>query len=103
MFGEGMKVGALALLRLGVGIDMFTSDERWSFQIAEDPSFGEKVLSVFTSPQQMVDTASVLDKARGTDMSTLLPTRFGVVREGSSAGASPSPRATQLDDLMVCA
>ena len=100
MFGEGMKVGALALLRIGVAIDMFTSEERWSFQIAEDPAFGEKVLSVFTSPQQPVDTASVLDKARATDISTLLPNHFGVVRSGSAPGSSPSPRATKLDELV---
>ena len=100
MFGEGMKVGALALLRIGVAIDMFTSEERWSFQIAEDPAFGEKVLSVFTSPQQPINTASMLDKARATNISALLPNNFGVLRSGTTPGSSPSPRVTKLDELV---
>lgn len=45
-FGEGMKVGALALLRRGLGVQIETRDEKWVFGLDLDPTFKEKVLSV---------------------------------------------------------
>jgi len=103
MFGEGMKVGALALLRLGVVIDMFTSDEHWSFQIALDPAFGEKVLTVFASAQRSdgADATAMRGKGGVKNVPALLPGRFGVLREDvNGEGASPSPRMTKLDEML---
>jgi len=45
-FGEGLKVGTLALLRRGVAVTLATNDELWDFQLAIDKHFGEKVLTV---------------------------------------------------------
>eukprot|EP01102_Stenamoeba_stenopodia_P000536 TRINITY_DN1052_c0_g1_i1.p1 TRINITY_DN1052_c0_g1~~TRINITY_DN1052_c0_g1_i1.p1 ORF type:complete len:783 (-),score=150.58 TRINITY_DN1052_c0_g1_i1:76-2424(-) len=45
-FGEGMKIGSLALLREGRGVSMYTRNERWMFSLEDHPGFGEKVLSV---------------------------------------------------------
>ena len=39
-FGEGMKVGALALLREGRQVDMYTAQEHWRWARALDPAFG---------------------------------------------------------------
>lgn len=49
-FGEGMKVGALALLRKGLRMSIGTHGELWHFVLAEDPCFGERVLSVEICP-----------------------------------------------------
>jgi hypothetical protein len=49
-FGEGMKVGALALLRERRSVEMVTRDERWRWVRRADPAFGEvRVLSVEVS------------------------------------------------------
>lgn len=45
-FGEGLKVGAVALLREGLRLRMFTKEEVWTFQLSVDPAFGERVLTV---------------------------------------------------------
>ena len=50
-FGEGMKVGALALLREGRALSMVTRDERWQWTRREDPTFGVRVLTVEVSPR----------------------------------------------------
>lgn len=50
-FGEGMKVGALALLRDGLRMTMYTRTDVWAFEVAHDESFGEKVLTVLVSPR----------------------------------------------------
>jgi hypothetical protein len=50
-FGEGMKVGALALLREGRSVTMQTSQETWSWARATDPMFGVRVLTIFVSPR----------------------------------------------------
>ena len=47
--GEGLKVGALALLRSGREVVMETSFDCWRFRLDDDPVFGEKVLTVFVS------------------------------------------------------
>ena len=48
-FGEGMKVGALALLREGRTVVMHTAQEQWSWARAMDEQFGVRVLSIFIS------------------------------------------------------
>lgn len=45
-FGEGLKVGAVALLRKGIRLRMLTRAESWSFDLLVDPAFGERVLTV---------------------------------------------------------
>ena len=48
-FGEGLKVGALALVREGRIVIMETSDDRWQFNLDVDQNFGEKVLSIIVT------------------------------------------------------
>lgn len=48
-FGEGLKIGALSLVREGRVVTMETSCDRWHFDLAEDENFGEKVLTVFVT------------------------------------------------------
>lgn len=45
--GEGLKLGALALIRSGRRVVMCTGEERWRFAIAENKGLKEKVLTVF--------------------------------------------------------
>ena len=45
-FGEGLKVGALALVRDGRIVTMETGNEHWRFELIQDEDFGVKVLSV---------------------------------------------------------
>ncbi|XP_078701451.1 uncharacterized protein LOC144927711 [Branchiostoma floridae x Branchiostoma belcheri] len=56
-FGEGMKIGALALLRRGRLVTMETSEDRWRFELQEDENFGEEVLTVVVS-ERSSDSAS---------------------------------------------
>ncbi|RMX55759.1 hypothetical protein pdam_00015518, partial [Pocillopora damicornis] len=46
-FGEGLKVGALALVREGRVVTMKTGKERWRFGLSHDETFDEEVLTVF--------------------------------------------------------
>ena len=46
-FGEGLKVGALALVREGRYVSMETSRDRWRFGLSCDDTFNEEVLTVF--------------------------------------------------------
>ena len=48
-FGEGLKIGALALVREGRLVKMTTSKDVWRFDLSEDEHFEEKVLTVFVS------------------------------------------------------
>lgn len=47
-FGEGLKLGALALTRAGRKLKIVNDDESWTFQIGNSPVFGVPVLSVST-------------------------------------------------------
>ena len=47
--GEGLKVGALALLRSGREVVLLTCQDRWRFRLAHDPVFQESVLTVFVA------------------------------------------------------
>ena len=49
-FGEGLKVGTLALLREGRRVDMRTHGERWSWCRRVDEKFGVRVLTVAVTP-----------------------------------------------------
>ena len=46
-FGEGLKVGALALVREGRVVSMETGRDRWKFGLLHDKAFDEEVLTVF--------------------------------------------------------
>ena len=46
-FGEGLKVGALALVREGRVVSMETSRDQWKFGLSHDEAFDEEVLTVF--------------------------------------------------------
>ncbi|XP_046554805.1 uncharacterized protein LOC124264129 [Haliotis rubra] len=48
-FGEGLKIGALALVRQGHLVTMETGSDVWEFQLLHNEEFGEKVLSVVIS------------------------------------------------------
>lgn len=48
-FGEGLKVGALSLVRDGRPVTMETSSDRWRFDLVQNEEFGEKVLTVIVS------------------------------------------------------
>ena len=54
-FGEGLKVGALALVREGRTVTMETSKDRWRFGLKMDEMFNEEVLTVFVHNRQEVD------------------------------------------------
>ncbi|KAI8506320.1 hypothetical protein Bbelb_157470 [Branchiostoma belcheri] len=54
-FGEGMKIGALALLRRGRLVTIETSEDRWKFELQEDENFGEEVLTVVVSGTLLLD------------------------------------------------
>lgn len=48
-FGEGLKVGALALVREGRVVSMETGRDRWKFGLSHDEAFDEEVLTVFVN------------------------------------------------------
>ena len=48
-FGEGLKIGALALVREGRLVTMTTNNDEWRFDLTHDEHFEEKVLTVFIS------------------------------------------------------
>jgi hypothetical protein len=49
-FGEGLKVGILAMIREKKTVTMKTGDEIWTFCLLEDHNFSEQVLSVVMEP-----------------------------------------------------
>ena len=51
-FGEGLKVGALALVREGRVVSMETSRDRWRFGLSYDDTFKEEVLTVFVNDRR---------------------------------------------------
>jgi len=91
-FGEGMKVGALALLRRGLRFAILTRGEIWNFTLAVDPSFGERVLSVDISARKSLAS----DEARRDEATTAvhwLPADLG----GSELG--PDDTLTVVGNL----
>ena len=54
-FGEGMKIGILALLRCGKAVTIYTGRERWFPALVDDEEFGQKVLSFGILPQETND------------------------------------------------
>lgn len=90
MFGEGMKVGTLALLREGYQVAMHTSADQWSFQLAFDPSFGERVLTVFVTPRAE-NVAAPPVPATGASATPSVP----------AGGSNPAPRAAAVADVPV--
>ncbi|KAL6040713.1 RING finger protein B, partial [Balamuthia mandrillaris] len=52
-FGEGMKIGVLALLREGRAVSVLTAEEEWRFCFARDEVFSEeRVLTVFIEDRE---------------------------------------------------
>jgi hypothetical protein len=45
-FGEGLKVGILAMIREGKQVTMETGSELWTFGLFMDENFAEEVLGV---------------------------------------------------------
>lgn len=48
-FGEGLKVGALALVRNGFSVVMETSTDQWKFDLMHNEEFEENVLTVIVT------------------------------------------------------
>ena len=48
-FGEGLKVGALALVREGRQLVMETQKDKWGFCMERDPVFEEQVLTILVT------------------------------------------------------
>ena len=57
-FGEGMKVGTLALIREGRQVEMATRDEHWQWTRRLDPNFGVRVLTVDVSSRTNYEAAA---------------------------------------------
>lgn len=51
-FGEGLKLGILALVRAGTKIQIYNGDEMWYPSIAHSAVFGENVLSFTVKPNK---------------------------------------------------
>ena len=51
-FGEGLKVGLLALLRDGCRVLMQTRGELWRFGFYDDAGYGERLLGVYTREEE---------------------------------------------------
>ena len=63
-FGEGLKVGALALVREGRQLVMETRQDKWGFCLERDPVFEEQVLTIQVTQRnaeggEAVDTSSL--------------------------------------------
>ncbi|KAI6654855.1 Chain B, Baculoviral IAP repeat-containing protein 7 [Oopsacas minuta] len=63
-FGEGLKVGALALVREGRQLVMQTQSDKWGFCMERDPVFEEQVLTIQVSKRNAegevdVDTSTL--------------------------------------------
>ncbi|CAE8719002.1 unnamed protein product [Polarella glacialis] len=77
-FGEGLKVGSLALLRRGLKLRMITGAEVWEFVLAVDPSFGELVLMVEATKRpleldlELEGLPSILSSLEPSDTATVL-------------------------------
>lgn len=67
-FGEGMKVGALALLRNGCAVSMDTGAERWSFELVHDEKYDMQVLGVHALPRAAAAEAA---EAEGSGLGSL--------------------------------
>lgn len=66
-FGEGLKVGALALVREGRVVSMETSRDRWKFGLSRDDTFEEDVLTVFVNDRSK-ESDDDDDNKDGTDL-----------------------------------
>ena len=79
-FGEGMKVGALALLREGRRVEMSTRDEHWRWLRRLDDAFGVRVLTVEVSARSTAErTSAEMERAASDDEAD------GSVREARGA------------------
>ena len=85
-FGEGMKVGALALLREGRRVEMATRGEHWRWTRREDPAFGVRVLSVEVGPRD--EAAATILAAEELE---------ATVEEDAAAAADPAVAAAAAE------
>jgi len=88
-FGEGLKVGAVALLRRGLNLAMVTRGELWTFLLAVDPAFGERVLTVRVS-RRPSDPDPAQDEAKRRSLPAAL---------GWLPALEPEDTATVLEGL----
>jgi hypothetical protein len=58
-FGEGMKLGLLALVRAGHAVSITNGADRWAPAIVDSPTFGVKVLAVDVTPGAAVTRRQV--------------------------------------------
>mmetsp|Transcript_46800 Transcript_46800/g.123250 ORF Transcript_46800/g.123250 Transcript_46800/m.123250 type:complete len:294 (+) Transcript_46800:51-932(+) len=98
-FGEGMKVGALALLREGRAVQMQTRDEQWAWARREDPAFGVRVLTVEVRPRD-AGAAAVSAELHGAEEEEAVeappPSSNGTKKRRKSAAAEEAAPATPV-------
>lgn len=76
-FGEGLKVGALALVREGRVVTLETSGDRWRFGLVQDDTFEEEVLTVFvTERNEKNDDDDVITLGQTDTGVTVFPLSF---------------------------
>ncbi|XP_060065602.1 uncharacterized protein LOC132545939 [Ylistrum balloti] len=63
-FGEGLKVGALALVRNGHLVTMETCNDRWRFDLIHNEEFGEKVLTVVVTERLTSDRSDCIEEQK---------------------------------------
>lgn len=51
-FGEGLKLGVMALVRAGCSVKIINDDESWSPKIEASEAFGSDVLTIYTYKRQ---------------------------------------------------
>jgi hypothetical protein len=49
-FGEGYKLSLLVLTRLGLPVEIFTGNEKWTAKLEYDENFTCNVLNIYTEP-----------------------------------------------------
>ena len=94
-FGEGMKVGALALLREGRRVEMTTRGEHWLWTRREDPAFGVRVLSVEVSSHSDAAAAIVTAEALADGVDD------GTIAEPIAAASAASVRSFYQQELRL--
>ena len=95
-FGEGMKVGNLALLREGRRVEMLTGDEHWHWTRRVDDAFGVRVLTVEVSDRSR---AAVGFEGEAAAAAGLTEEKSEVDEDGDPAGAGAS--SNSCDDTVV--
>ena len=102
-FGEGLKVGLLALLRGGggAGVWMQTGGEVWRFGLYEDAGYGERLLGVWTEEREEEGGVEVEGEAVGE---TVLRASIDPLNRADTTtvvtGVSPAEWAEWVTDFL---